>query len=111
MSYGTGKIGAAAAHAFDPPMCGRCGKPVERIETWEDPMACRLMVTVYCHGQHETAGLDYEVIEGRKFSGFGVAFIGPPALEAASPAAAAPPARRTDRSLTTASPPDRPRRR
>lgn len=85
-------MAGAAARALGHPMCGKCGKPVDRVETYPDAMTARIVFVAYCHGAWEETKLAEEVLEDmvphRRIS-FGVAFR---PREALPPTAAAPPA-------------------
>lgn len=66
---------------FDPgwPICAVCERPVERVEHDEDALRAKLVITVYCHGDVETAEiLERELVRGAECIKFGRAFTRSP---------------------------------
>jgi hypothetical protein len=62
--------------------CALCGKPVERVETWEHGdnfKGRKIRIRVYCHGASEYEDVPAELL-GDKRIDFGKAFVPPPAL-------------------------------
>lgn len=57
------------------PICAVCNKPVEKMESWHDPMSMRKVFRVQCHGQSEMAVLSDEVIMDCDSVRMGQAFI------------------------------------
>ena len=40
------------------PWCDVCGTPVERMDMRHDPLVCRTMFRVFCHGDEDTGWLE-----------------------------------------------------
>ncbi len=61
------------------PMCGKCLKPVERLEEYYDDFMRRVVYTACCHGERERVVIEEAIIESRLFdiSTAGVAFLQP----------------------------------
>lgn len=45
-----------------PPMCAKCNRPVERVNSWNDPLTARTTFSFWCHGAQELAVLEDELI-------------------------------------------------
>ena len=66
------------------PECAKCGGPVQRVATWEDPSARASVWTVECHGERETVRVSWINLQemeslriARAFRMRGVAFEEP----------------------------------
>lgn len=57
------------------PTCAVCNKPVEKMESWYDPMSMKKVFRVQCHGQSEMATLSDQIIEDMDSIRMGQAFI------------------------------------
>lgn len=57
------------------PMCGVCGKPVERMTEEEDTWGECVVFTAWCHGQRDRVFAPAAMI---KSISFGIAFAGSP---------------------------------
>jgi hypothetical protein len=55
-------------------MCAVCGKPVDRMEMFDDPLAWRRVYTAYCHGETEETVISRELMEDAISISAGVAF-------------------------------------
>jgi len=65
--------------------CARCGKPVERVETWEHGNTLKgrkIRIRVFCHGESEYEDVPEDLLGDARID-FGQAFVQPLALPAA----------------------------
>ncbi len=66
-----------------PPLCGRCGKPCDRLTEEYDPFMARVVFMAHCHGERERVVLTEEEVcaAGSVFDiSTGTAFVQPLAL-------------------------------
>lgn len=67
------------------PLCGVCGKRVERLDSWREPLSRDWVYVARCHGSEERFRLrEHDIVEANGFRLLaGVAFddrrLGPPA--------------------------------
>lgn len=65
------------------PMCGRCRRPVDRVEEYHDKFLDRVVFRAFCHGAVERVDLDENDLRASKGFGnltMGVAFAQTKAL-------------------------------
>lgn len=62
------------------PICGRCGKPVDRMTEDVDVFMERRRFRAYCHGQVESVVMTDQELQSIAGVSWGVAFAAPPVL-------------------------------
>jgi hypothetical protein len=67
------------------PRCAVCDAPVEKMTAGRDPLRCKTVYTVACHGQTETMEIDDSVMVTMRSIGPGAAFATPRLPEGAAP--------------------------